>query len=87
MWPAFVWTSTKNEWNAQNAVLSRAFRPSTPRNLIMHVLAIRNLCKALTALEQKRLTLDHCRPYSNVWLLPVLVSENISLFSASLLYM
>ena len=36
----YVWTSTKNEWNAQNAVSSRVFRPSTPHNLIMRVLAI-----------------------------------------------
>ena len=27
--PALVWTSTKNEWNAQNAHWSRAFRLST----------------------------------------------------------
>ena len=40
MWPAFVWTSTKNEWNAQNAIWSRAFRPFTPRNLITRVLTI-----------------------------------------------
>ena len=30
----FFLPSTKNEWNAQNAIWSRAFRPSTPRTLI-----------------------------------------------------
>ena len=38
--PASVWTSTKNEWNAQNAIWSRASRPSNPRNVITCVLTI-----------------------------------------------
>ena len=37
---SFIWTSTKNEWNAQNARLLRAFRPSITRYLITRVLAI-----------------------------------------------
>ena len=39
---AFVWTSTKNEWNAQNAISSRAFGPlfgtSITHQLITRVL-------------------------------------------------
>ena len=38
MEPAFVWTSTKNEWNAQNAIWSRAFGPSITGNLDTRVL-------------------------------------------------
>ena len=37
---AFVWTSTKKEWNAQNPLWSCMFRTSAPRNLIMYVLTI-----------------------------------------------
>ena len=37
---SFIWTSTKNEWNAQNATLLRAFGPSITRYLITCVLAI-----------------------------------------------
>ena len=36
--PAFVWTSTKKEWNPHNAIWSRAFGPSITRNLIKRVL-------------------------------------------------
>ena len=32
-----VWTSTKNEWNAQNAIWSCAFGLSITRNLITRV--------------------------------------------------
>ena len=46
MYVASIWTSTKNEWNAQNAILSCAFPPSTPHNLITHVLTICHLAKA-----------------------------------------
>ena len=35
---SFVWTSTKNEWNAPNANVVNAFGPSIPRNLITRVL-------------------------------------------------
>ena len=34
MWPAFVWTSTKNEWNSWNSITSLAFGSSFSRNLI-----------------------------------------------------
>ena len=51
--PAFSWTSTKNEWNSQNAFWSSAFRPSTPRKLFTRVLTI---LRKSTAWEQKRLT-------------------------------
>ena len=37
---AFVWTSTKNEWNVHNAIWSRPYEPSTPRKLIRRVLTI-----------------------------------------------
>ena len=40
VWPAFISTSTKNEWNVQNAGWSHVFQPSTPRYLIMCVLTI-----------------------------------------------
>ena len=40
MYSAFVWTSTKNEWKAKNAIWLPVFRPSTPRNLITWVLTI-----------------------------------------------
>ena len=69
MWPARVWTSTKNEWNAQNAVWSRAFRPSTTRHLITRVLTVCqwNLSKS-PVLGAKAFdcvwTSDRCRPYS-----------------------
>ena len=63
MWPAFVWTSTKNEWNAQNVIWSRAFRPSTPRNLITRILTICQIkLTQSTVLEQKRLVLRSLSP-------------------------
>ena len=40
MQPAFVWISTKNEWNLHNTIWSGMFGPSITRNLIMHVLTI-----------------------------------------------
>ena len=43
---AFVWTSTKNEWNVHNAIWSRPYEPSTPRKLIRRVLTIYLLRKA-----------------------------------------
>ena len=43
-------TSTKNEWNAQNAIWSRAFGPSITRNFITRVLTTQS-----TAMEQKRI--------------------------------
>ena len=30
----FVWTSTKNEWNAENTICSRAFGPSIARTTL-----------------------------------------------------
>ena len=42
-------TSTKNEWNAQNAIWSRAFGPSITRNFITRVLTTQSI-----AMEQKR---------------------------------
>ena len=42
-------TSTKNEWNAQNAIWSRAFGLSITRNFITRVLTTQS-----TAMEQKR---------------------------------
>ena len=40
MWQAFVWTSSENERNAQNAIWSRAFGLFFTRNLITRVLTI-----------------------------------------------
>ena len=52
-------TSTKNEWNAQNPIWSRAFGPSITRNLITRVLSLTwNLSKA------QLWTIDRCRPHS-----------------------
>ena len=64
--------STKNEWNAQNAIWSRAFRPSTPRTLITRVLTIYEVnFTQNTALEQKRLVLRSLSPA-----LPTLITNN-----------
>ena len=54
---SFVWTSTKNEWNAQNAIWSWALRPSITRvrNVITPVLTTYHEKRArCPALEQKR---------------------------------
>ena len=52
-------TSTKNEWNAQNPIWSRAFGPSISRNLITRVPSLAwNLRKA------QLWTIDRCRPHS-----------------------
>ena len=77
MQPAFVWTSTKNEWNAQNAMRSRAFRPSTPRTLITRVLTICQVqLTQSTTLKQKRVDLRSLSPaLPNLWLLLVLQSN------------
>ena len=69
MLPPCVWTSTKNEWNAQNAVWSRAFRTSTPSHLITRVLTVCqwNLSK-IPVWGAKAFdcvwTSDRCRPHS-----------------------
>ena len=71
MWPAFVWTSTKNEWNAQNAIWSPAFGLSNPRNLITRVLTLCHVkLTQSTLLEQKRFNLRSLLPaLRNLWLL------------------
>ena len=68
---AFVSTSTNNEWNAQKAVWSRAFRPSTHCNLITLVLTICHVkLTQSTAFKQKRLDLRSLSPaLPNLWLL------------------
>ena len=54
MQTAFVWTSTKNELNAQNRIWSLTFGPSITRNVIMCVLTFYHVKLVLsTALEQK----------------------------------
>ena len=77
MWPAFVWTSTKNEWNEQNAIWSRAFGPSITRNLITLVLTISHV-----KLKQSTVILTFDRQVSlalrNLWLLLV-----VSLFCSA----
>ena len=80
MWPACVWTSTKNEWNAQNAVWSRAFRISTPSHLITRVLTVCqwNLSKSSVWL---RLDLRSLLPaLRNLWSLQVYKSVNCDLY-------
>ena len=64
------WTSTKNEWNTQNAK-SRAFGPSITRNLITRFLTICHVkLTQSTALEQKRFDLRSLSPtLRNLWLL------------------
>ena len=67
----------KNEWNAQNAIRSRAFRPSTPRALITRVLTICQVkLTQSTTLKQKRVDLRSLSPaLPNLWLLLVLQSN------------
>ena len=74
MYSALVWTSTKNECNAQNAIWSRAFGPSITRNLITRFLTICHVKRSQrTALEQKRFDLRSLSPaLRNLWLLLVI---------------
>ena len=71
MYPAFVSTSTKNEWNAQSAIWSRAFGPSITCNLMTCVLTICHVkLTQNTAMEQKRFELRLLLPtLRNLWLL------------------
>ena len=59
----FMCTSTKNEWNTQNIILSLSctFGPPITHNLIMHVLTKYHL-KLIqgTTLEQKTFDLQYC---------------------------
>ena len=56
--PAFIWTSTKNEQKAHNAIWSCTFGPSITRILITRVLTICHVkLMQSTALEQKRFDL------------------------------
>ena len=59
----FIWTSTKNEWNTQNIILSLSsmIGPPITHNLIMHVLNNYHV-KLLqgAALEQKPFDLQYC---------------------------
>ena len=73
MWPGFVWTSTKNVWNAKNALWSRAFGLSITRKLITRLLTICHVkLSQSTALEQKRFELRLLSPaFHNLWLLLV----------------
>ena len=78
--PAFVWTSTKNVWNARNAVWSRAFGPSIART--DHACFDFPTRKAYanhtsTVMEQKRFDLRSLSPaLRNLWLLlSLLVSK------------
>ena len=60
MQPAFVRTSTKNEWNVQKAIRSRAFGLSIPRYLITRVLTICHVkLMQSTTMEQKRFDLRY----------------------------
>ena len=66
-----VWTSTKNEWNAQNTLWSCAFGPSITRNLITRVLTICHVKRTQsTALEQNLRSLSPA--LHNLWLLLVI---------------
>ena len=58
MKPGFLWTCTKNKWNAHNAIWSLAIGPSITRNLITRVLTIYHVKLAQsTAFEQQRFDL------------------------------
>ena len=61
-----LWTSTKNERNAQNAIWSLSFGPSITRNrsrMFDHNFVTGNLCKAPYR-NNSVLTFDHCCPHS-----------------------
>ena len=69
MCPAFIWTSTKNEWNVQNTIWSCMFRPSTPHNLITRVLIIHLVKRTQKHSIGAKVfdciwTSDHCRLHS-----------------------
>ena len=56
---SFAWTSTKNEWNAENTICSRAFVPSIARYRITRVLTIYHVkLKQSTAIEQKHIGIN-----------------------------
>ena len=69
----FVWTSTKNVWNASNALWSRLFGPSITRHLITRVLTVTWKLRQSTALKPKRFGLWSLSPaLCSLWLLLVL---------------
>ena len=74
----FFWNGfpPKNEWNALNAIWSRAFGPSIIRHLITHVLTICHVKLAQSAaLYQKRFDLRSLSPaLRNLRLLLVILS-------------
>ena len=65
----------KNEWHAENAILSCMFQPSTPHNLIVHVLTVCHLKLTQgTALERNCFDLRSLSPtLPNLWLLLVII--------------
>ena len=69
VWPAFVWISTRNEWNAQNAIWSHAFGFAVSRNLITHVLTIPHVKLTQSRMmEQKSFVLRSLSPaLRNLW--------------------
>ena len=67
--PAFIWTSTQNEWNAHNTIWSRVFGPSITRNLIMHVLNICQVRLTQSTGQQKCFNLQSLLlTFHNFWL-------------------
>ena len=63
MYPAFVWTSAKNVWNAQHALRWQVFGPSIT-NLIAYVLTICHMKLAKAQCWSKSvLTCDCCCPH------------------------
>ena len=76
---SFVWTSTNNEWNVQNAIWSHAFGPSVTRYVITRVLTIYylKLNKQGTALVQRRFDLGSLSP----------ALPNLQFFTSSLCYL
>ena len=70
---SFAWTSTRNIWNAENTIWSRAFGPSIVRYLITRVLTIYHVkLKQSTAIEEKYFDLRSLSPaLPNLWLLLV----------------
>ena len=76
---SFAWTSTKNEWNAENTICSRAFGPSIARYRTTHVLTIYHVkLKQSTAIEQKHFDRRSLSPaLPNLWFqTPNLIQSN-----------
>ena len=77
---SLVWTSTKNEWNAQNAVWSPSFILSITHDLITHILTIYHVQHTQNTMwEQECFDLWLLLPaLHNLWSLIVLIYLSVS---------